>query len=70
LPLDGDLGFLAAAVRALRDHVGASFRRQARAAEDRKAIEHLQALSDAQLRDMGITRMDISHVVRFGKQEG
>jgi len=44
--------------------------RQARAAEDRKAIEHLQALSDAQLRDMGITRMDISHVVRFGKQEG
>lgn len=53
-PVGGDLGFLAGAVRALRDYVAASFRRQARAAEDRRAVERLQSLSDAQLRDMGI----------------
>lgn len=69
LPVDGDWGCLAGAVRALRDYVAASFRRQARVAEDRRAIEHLQSLSDAQLRDMGITRMDISHAVKFGKQD-
>ena len=32
-----------------------------------EAIQHLHDLTDEQLLDMGITRMDIAHVVRHGK---
>ena len=38
-------------------------------ADIERAIEHLHRLTDEQLRDMGITRDDINHVVRYGKQE-
>jgi len=33
----------------------------------RKAIREMHKLSDAQLRDLGITRGEISHVVREGR---
>ena len=33
-----------------------------------EAIEHLEAMSDAQLRDIGITRADIVDAVRFGRR--
>ncbi len=33
----------------------------------REAIEHLESMSDAQLRDIGITRADIADAVRFGR---
>ena len=36
-------------------------------AEIRRAIRQLRAFSDAELRDMGITRGEIAHVVRFGR---
>lgn len=33
----------------------------------RDAIDHLESMSDAQLRDIGITRSDIGNAVRFGR---
>ena len=39
----------------------------ARDREIREAIEHLEAMSDTQLRDIGITRADIADAVRFGR---
>lgn len=39
-----------------------------REAENRKAIGQLQALSDEQLGDLGITRQDISRAVRLGRE--
>ena len=39
----------------------------ARERETREAIEHLEAMSDAQLRDIGITRAEIADAVRFGR---
>ena len=33
----------------------------------REAIEHLESMSDAQLRDVGIQRADIVAAVRFGR---
>ena len=35
--------------------------------ENRKAIAHLESLSDEQLRDIGIGRYDIERLVRFGR---
>lgn len=35
--------------------------------ENRRAIAHLEALSDAQLRDIGIYRHEIEHSVRDGR---
>ncbi len=42
--------------------------RIARDRDAREAIEHLEAMSDAQLRDIGITRADIADAVRFGRR--
>ena len=42
-------------------------RRWMREDEERRAIAHLRQLTDAQLRDMGITREEIVHAVRFGR---
>jgi len=36
--------------------------------ENRKAIAHLETLSDAQLRDVGIGRHDIERCVRRGRE--
>lgn len=33
----------------------------------REAIEHLESMNDAQLRDIGIRREDIPQAVRFGR---
>ena len=44
-----------------------ALRRQSNETEIREATEHLHDLTDEQLLDMGITRMDIAHVVRHGK---
>ena len=41
--------------------------RIARERENREAVEHLEAMSDAQLRDIGLTRGDIADAVRFGR---
>lgn len=68
LPATADAGLLTCAVRALRHYVDARRRQYANEAENRKAIEHLHGLTDAQLRDLGITRMDITRAVRFGKE--
>jgi len=35
--------------------------------ENRKAIEHLESLTDEQLRDIGIDRYDIEYRVRAGR---
>ncbi len=42
--------------------------RIARDRDAREAIEHLESMSDAQLRDIGITRADIADAVRFGRR--
>lgn len=42
-------------------------RRQIKEANLRREIDHLRGLTDEQLRDMGIARPDIAHVVRYGK---
>lgn len=34
--------------------------------ERRRAVAHLRSLSDSQLRDLGITRMEIERLVRGG----
>jgi uncharacterized protein YjiS (DUF1127 family) len=63
----GDGSWFARAIHDLRRYLAESSRRQACEAENRKAMGHLHALTDEQLRDIGISRMDISRAVRFGK---
>jgi uncharacterized protein YjiS (DUF1127 family) len=63
----GDTGLLARTVRGLQHYLAESNRKQAFEAENRKSIEHLHTLSDENLRDIGITRMDISRAVRLGR---
>ena len=63
----GDTGLFKRAIDVLRHYLAESSRKQALEAENRKAIEHLHTLTDEQLRDIGITRMDISHAVRLGR---
>ncbi len=67
LPGADDTGLFAGAIRGLRRYLAESSREHSRETEIRKAIEHLHTLTDEHLRDIGITRMDISRVVRFGK---
>jgi uncharacterized protein YjiS (DUF1127 family) len=55
------------AYRATHRYVAEKQRRYALEREIDQAIEHLHRLTDDQLRDMGITRMDIEHAVRHGK---
>ena len=67
LPSGGDarpLGNIVRRVRALLDGID---RRRRVAYENRKAIAHLESLSDEQLRDIGIGRYDIERLVRFGR---
>ena len=56
------------AVRYLQHRLDAAQQSYQREAEIRKAIRHLQVLTDEQLMDMGITRLDIVRVVRHGKE--
>lgn len=61
------VGTLQNALASLRRWYTAIDERLARERETREAIEHLEAMSDAQLRDIGITRADIADAVRFGR---
>jgi uncharacterized protein YjiS (DUF1127 family) len=54
-------------IQRLKGKIVAAYSHQLRKAEIRNAVKHLQGLTDEQLLDMGITRMDISQVVRHGK---
>jgi uncharacterized protein YjiS (DUF1127 family) len=63
----GEEGLLRAAISAIKGRLVKALRQQSNETEIREAIEHLHDLTDEQLLDMGITRMDIAHVVRHGK---
>ena len=67
LPHGGDESLFRAAIRGIKGRLTEIRKRQSCETEIREAIEHLHDLTDEQLRDMGITRMDIAHVVRHGK---
>ena len=66
-PGGGIAGTLRYALASLRCWYAAIDARVARDREVREAIEHLEAMSDAQLRDIGITRNHIGDAVRFGR---
>ena len=61
-------GFLAGMIRKLQAALVNSLQNQLKAHEERRAIEHLRAMNDDQLRDLGITRADITRVVQYGKE--
>jgi len=63
----GDENLLVRFIRGLQYYLAASSRKQAIETENSKAIKHLHTLTDEQLRDIGITRMDISRAVRLGR---
>jgi uncharacterized protein YjiS (DUF1127 family) len=63
----GDESLFRTAIRGIRGMLVEARKRQIYNTEIREATEHLHGLTDEQLRDMGITRMDIAHVVRHGK---
>lgn len=63
----GEEGLLGAAISALKGRLVEALRQLSNETEIREAIEHLHGLTDEQLLDMGITRMDIAHAVRHGK---
>jgi uncharacterized protein YjiS (DUF1127 family) len=63
----GDESLLGAAISRMKGRLVKVFRQQSNEIEIRESIEHLHDLTDEQLLDMGITRMDIAHVVRHGK---
>ena len=67
LPHGGNESLFRTTIRGIKGRLTEIHKRQSCETEIRDAIEHLQDLTDEQLRDMGITRMDISHVVRHGK---
>lgn len=66
-PGGGIFGTLRDALASLRHWYVKFDARVARDREAREAIEHLESMSDAQLRDIGITRADIADAVRFGR---
>lgn len=66
-PGRGIVGTLRNALTSLRCWYAEIDERIARERETREAIEHLEAMSDAQLRDVGISRGDIVDAVRFGR---
>jgi uncharacterized protein YjiS (DUF1127 family) len=67
LPQGSDAGLFKRAIHGLKGKLVEAHSRQLRKTEIQDAAEHLHGLTDEQLLDMGITRMDISHVVRHGK---
>ncbi len=60
-------GILGRALRHLRSYLAEVRRSQTLENGIRRDTEHLHSLTDEQLRDIGITRMDIPRAVRFGK---
>lgn len=67
LPHGDDESLFSTVIRGIKGRLAEARKRQSCEAVIRKAIAHLHDLSDEQLRDMGISRMDIAHVVRYGK---
>ena len=63
----GDESLLRSAITRVKGRLVEALRQQSIEAKNSEAIEHLHELTDEQLLDMGITRMDIAHVVRHGK---
>ena len=63
----GDAGLFTRVINGLQNFLTERIAKQALEAENSHAIEHLHTLTDAQLRDIGITRMDISRAVRLGR---
>ncbi len=55
------------ALHHLRSYLAEVRHRQALENKIRKDTEHLYSMTDVQLRDIGITRMDIPLAVRLGK---
>ena len=62
-----NVGIFGRVLRHLRSYLAEVKRRQALENEIRRDTEHLFSLTDEQLRDIGITRMDIPRAVRFGQ---
>lgn len=60
-------GLIKRSFHELKTKIKSAWDHQIREAEYHDAARHLHKLTDEQLRDMGITRMDIHHVVRYGK---
>ena len=69
LPQGSDAGLFKRAIHGLKGKLIDAYNRQLREIELQDATEHLHGLTDEHLLDMGITRMDISHVVRHGKDQ-
>jgi uncharacterized protein YjiS (DUF1127 family) len=65
--LGANAGILGRTLRHIRSYLAEVRRRQTLEIEIRRDTEHLYSLTDEQLRDIGITRMDIPRAVRFGK---
>jgi uncharacterized protein YjiS (DUF1127 family) len=63
----GEEGLLRAAISGIKERLVEALRQQSKETEIRKATQYLHGLTDEQLLDMGITRLDIAHVVRHGK---
>ena len=62
-----ETGLLRSVISKMRRRIIEVLRKQSKETEIREAAEHLHGLTDEQLLDMGITWMDIAHVVRHGK---
>jgi uncharacterized protein YjiS (DUF1127 family) len=65
--LGANASILGRTLRHIRIHLAEVRRRQALEIEIRRDTEQLYSLTDEQLRDIGITRLDIPRAVRFGK---
>jgi len=62
-PSGGGVGWL----KSLRQRLQEASRLRRQALEERRAIAHLHAMTDAQLRDIGVHRGDIEYAVRHGR---
>ena len=67
IPQGSNEGLIKRAIAGIKGKLIEAHNRQSRETELQHAAEHLHRLTDEQLLDMGITRMDISDVVRHGK---
>ena len=69
LPVGSAIGAIEGLLRRLRAWLAGIDRERRIRHQNAKAIAHLHSLTDGQLRDIGITRMDIEQAVRFGRDE-
>ena len=64
---DANAGIFGRTLRYVHSYLSEVRRRQTLENRICRDTEHLYSLTDEQLRDIGITRMDIPRAVRFGK---